>query len=90
MRNSSRWVAPPPVTTSHRSDRSLGMTINLYPRDIHVQGQPSSHGVADLIIDTNDTTDTRVVLTADLIVSLYRQLAQRMPVRLVTEETDGR
>ncbi len=66
------------------------MTAILYPCDIHVQGQPSAHGIADLIIDTNDITDTRVVLTADLIVSLYRQLGERFPLHLVTEDAHER
>jgi hypothetical protein len=65
--------------------------ITLYPRDIHVTGHPARHGVADLqlVIDTNDTTDTHVILTTDLLVSLYRAIGKKIsetPVRLVTEE----
>lgn len=65
--------------------------ITLYPRQIHVTGHPARHGLADLqlVVDTNDAHNTHVVLTTDLMLSLYRQLAIKIaetPIRLVTED----
>jgi hypothetical protein len=65
--------------------------ITLYPRDIHVTGHPARHGVADLqiVIDTNDTVNTHVIMTADLLLSLYRQIGHKLadlPICLVTED----
>jgi hypothetical protein len=72
-----------------RGARSLTPAVSLYPTDIAVIGQPSAWGTADLVIDTNDVTLTRVVLTGDLVTSLYRQLAARLPLHLVTEEVEN-
>lgn len=65
--------------------------ITLYLRDIRITGHPPRHGVADLqlVIDTNDTVDTHVILTADLLLALHRAIGQKLaefPIHLVTEE----
>jgi hypothetical protein len=71
------------VTPPH----SVTEATTLYPCSIDVIGHPASHGTADLLIDTNDVAITRVVLTADLIVSLHRALTdKRTRLHLVTEE----
>jgi hypothetical protein len=41
------------------------------------------------VIDTNDAADTHVVLTADLLLALYRRIGHKiseLPIRLVTED----
>lgn len=71
----------------------MSQPIALYPRDIHVTGHPARHGVADLhlVVDTNDTVDTHVILTADLLLALHRSIANKLaelPIHLVTTEAD--
>ena len=66
--------------------RRVSGAITLYPCSIEVLGHPASHGTADLMIDTNDVAMTRVVLTADLLVALHRQIGQKLSdIRLVSE-----
>lgn len=67
------------------------MSKLIYPRDIRITGNPSQHGTADLALtlDVNHPEDIHVILTADLLVSLYRQAGEKiseLPIRLV--ETD--
>ena len=43
------------------------------------------------MIDTNDTSDTHIILTSDLLLALYRAIGHKLadlPIHLVTEDVD--
>jgi len=66
----------------------------VYPTTITVTGNPAQHGTADLALtlDVNCTNDIHVVVTAEQLVALHRDIGHKLtsiPYRLVSEEVSN-
>lgn len=59
--------------------------VDILPCDVAVE---QCGGLVDVYIDTNEVTWRRVRLTSDLAISLYVQLAEKLPITMTPKDAN--